>query len=98
MMVKKSLVDRGAKLLLDPRILKFIQDERVIKAAMAAMSMPGKAQAFAKERLEGAAKALALATEAEVKDLRRTVRRLEEEVASLRGERSGSISARDPLP
>ena len=91
-MVKKSLVDRGAKLLLDPRILKFIQDERVIKAAMAAMSMPGKAQTFARESALGIAKAMALATEGEVKDLRRTVRKLEDDLARLKSDKSDGES------
>jgi hypothetical protein len=94
MSLKKTLLERGAKVLSDPRVLKVMQDERVLKAAMAAMSVPAKAQAFARERVEGAAKALALATQAEVKDLRRTVRRLEDELAALRSERA----SRPPPP
>jgi hypothetical protein len=53
------------------------------------MSVPGKAQTFARDQAELLAKAMALATEGEVKDLRRTVRRLEEEMARLRAERGG---------
>jgi hypothetical protein len=74
------------KLMSDPRVMKLMQDERVMKAVMSAMSMPGKAQAYAREQAETIAKAMALATEGEVKDLRRTVRRLEEEVARLKGD------------
>ena len=86
--LKKTLTKQGMKLMSDPRIMKLMQDERVMKAMMAAMSMPAKAQTFARERLEGLAKAMALATEDEVKDLRRTVRKLEEELARLKSDKA----------
>jgi hypothetical protein len=57
-----------------------------MKAVMAAMSVPGKVQTFTKEQVENIAKAMALATEGEVNDLKRTVRKLEEEVERLRKE------------
>jgi hypothetical protein len=86
--IKRSLMNQGMKLMSDPRVMKLMQDERVMKAVMSAMSMPGKAQTFARERVEGIAKAMALATESEVKDLRRTVRRLEDDLARLKSEKS----------
>jgi hypothetical protein len=86
--IKRSLMNRGMKLMSDPRVAKLMQDERVMKAVMTAMSMPGKAQTFAREKVEGIAKAMALATEGEVKDLRRTVRKLEDDVARLKNEKS----------
>ncbi len=84
--MKKALLKRGMKLMSDPRFMRLLQDERVMKAVMAAMSVPGKAQTFAKEQAENIAKAMALATEDEVKDLRRTVRKLEEDLARLKTE------------
>ncbi len=84
--MKKALLKRGMKLMSDPRFMRLLQDERVMKAVMAAMSVPGKAQTFAKEQAENVAKAMALATEDEVKDLRRTVRKLEEDLARLKTE------------
>ena len=84
--LKKSLMQKGMKLMADPRVMKLMQDERVMKALMTAMSVPGKAQTFAREQAETIAKAMALATEGEVKDLRRTVRKLEEEMAKMRAE------------
>jgi len=81
--LKKTLMKQGMKLMSDPRVMKLMQDERVMKAVMTAMSVPGKVQTFTKEQVETIAKAMALATEAEVKDLKRTVRRLEEEIARL---------------
>jgi hypothetical protein len=84
--LKKTLLAQGMKLMSDPRVMKLMQDERVMRAMMTAMSVPGKAQTFARDQVETIAKAMALATEGEVKDLRRTVRKLEEEVAKLRTE------------
>jgi cell division FtsZ-interacting protein ZapD len=77
---KKTLMKEGMQLISDPRVLKMMQDERVMKAVMQVMSMPGKVQSFTQDNVEKLAKAMALATEDEVKDLRRTVRRLEEEM------------------
>jgi hypothetical protein len=91
--LKKTLMQKGMKLMADPRVMKLMQDERVMKAVMTAMSMPGKAQSLAREQLENVAKAMALATEGEVKDLRRTVRKLEEELAKLKAEQSGDRAA-----
>jgi hypothetical protein len=84
--IKKTLLQQGMKLMSDPRVMKLMQDERVMKAVMAAMSVPGKAQSFARDQAENIARAMALATEGEVKDLRRTVRKLEEEVSRLKSD------------
>ena len=81
--LKKSLLKQGMKLISDPRVMKVMQDERVMKALMQVMSMPGKVQSFTAEHVQHLAKAMALATEDEVKDLKRTVRRLEEEIARM---------------
>jgi hypothetical protein len=83
MSLKKTLMKQGMKLMTDPRVMKLMQDERVMKAVVTAMSVPGKVQSFTSEQVQALAKAMALATEDEVKDLKRTVRRLEEEVARL---------------
>lgn len=92
MSLKKTLMTQGMKLMSDPRVMKLMQDERVMKAVMAAMSVPGKAQSFAKEQVEIVAKAMALATEGEVKDLKRTVRKLEEELARMKSEERAAPS------
>jgi hypothetical protein len=87
--LKKSLMKQGMKLMSDPRVMKLMQDERVMKAVMQMMSVPGKVQTFTHDQVERLAKSMALATEDEVKDLRRTVRRLEEEVARLERRQDG---------
>jgi hypothetical protein len=96
--LKKTLMKQGMKLMSDPRVMKLMQDERTMKVLMQVMAMPGKLQSFTHDNAERLAKVMALATEDEVKDLRRTVRRLEEEVARLQrdsdagsnGKRAGS--------
>jgi hypothetical protein len=82
--LKKSLMKQGMKLMSDPRVLKLMQDERVMKAVMQMMAVPGMVQSFTHEQVERLAKSMALATEDEVKDLRRTVRRLEEDLARMK--------------
>jgi glucan biosynthesis protein len=81
--LKKALMKSAMGLMSDPRVLKMMQDERVMKAVMQVMAMPGKVQNFTQDNVEKLAKAMALATEDEVKDLRRTVRRLEEEMSRM---------------
>lgn len=81
--LKKTLMKQGMRLMTDPRVIKMMQDERVMKAIMQMMTVPGKVQTFTQEQVEKLARAMSLATEDEVKDLKRTVRRLEEELARL---------------
>ena len=72
--IKKSLMKQGMKLMTDPRVMKAVMD---------VMAVPGKVQTFTAESAEKIAKAMSLATEDEVNDLKRQVRRLEEEVSRL---------------
>jgi hypothetical protein len=80
---KDLLMKRGVKLMSDPRVLKWMQDPRFMKTLMQVMAMPGKVQSLTRDQVEKFARAMALATEDEVRDLRRTVRRLEEEMARI---------------
>lgn len=85
--IKKTLMKQGMKLMSDPRVMKIMQDERVMKAVMQMMNVPGKVQSFTDEQVAKLAKAMSLATEDEVKDLKRQVRRLEEEISRLEKEK-----------
>jgi cell division FtsZ-interacting protein ZapD len=87
MSLKKSLLEQGMKLISDPRVMKVVQDERVLKAMMQMMQVPGKVQSFTADQIERLARTLNLATEDEVKDLQRTVRRLEEELSRIERDR-----------
>jgi hypothetical protein len=81
--IKKTLMKQGMKLMTDPRVQKLMSDERVMKAVMQMMNVPGKVQSFTDDQVAKLAKAMSLATEDEVKDLKRQVRRLEEEISRL---------------
>lgn len=85
--IKKTIMNQGMKLLSDPRVLKLMQDERVMKAVMQMMNVPGRVQSFTNDQVEKLAKAMSLATEDEVNDLKRQVRRLEEELSRLERDR-----------
>jgi hypothetical protein len=85
--IKKTLVKQGMKLMTDPRVMKIMQDERVMKAVMQMMAVPGKVQTFTNDQVEKLAKAMSLATEDEVNDLKRQIRRLEDEIERLEKDR-----------
>ena len=84
MSLKKSLLEQGMKLLSDPRVMKLMQNEQFMKAMMTAISMPGKIDGFTKEQAEKFAKRMSLATAEEVRDLKRTIRSLEDQIAELK--------------
>jgi len=84
MSLKKSLMEQGMKLLADPRVMKLMQNEQFMKAMMTAISMPGKIDGFTKEHAEKFAKRMSLATAEEVRDLKRTIRSLEDQIAELK--------------
>ncbi len=82
--LKRKLTQEGIKLMSSPTVMKLMQDERVMKALVAAMSVPAKISSFTGSAAEKIAKSMHMATEREVKDLKRTVRKLEEQVENLR--------------
>ena len=75
--VKKLIQKQGMKLMQDPRVMKLMQDERVMKAMMQAFQMRGKAQENFDQVVERLAKRLGLVTKAEVRELKRTIKKLE---------------------
>ena len=83
MALKDKLMAEGMKLAANPAVAKLMQDERFMKLLMTAMSMPGRVSTFTTEQKETFAKAMGLATQDEVKDLKRTVAALERAVARL---------------
>ena len=87
MALKDKLMSEGMKLASNPAFAKLMQDERFMKLIMAAMSMPGRVNTFTSEQREHFAKAMGLATQEEVRDLKRTVAALERAVSRLEGGR-----------
>jgi hypothetical protein len=82
--IKKFLTEKGMKLMQDPRFMKLMQDERVMKAMMGAFQMRGKIQESLDQRVEVIAKKLNLATKAEIRDLKRALRKMENELEKAR--------------
>ena len=87
MALKDKLMSEGMKLAANPAVSKLMQDPRFLRLVMQAMSMPGKMSSFTTEQKETFAKSMGLATQDEVKDLKRTVAALERTVARLEGKR-----------
>lgn len=84
MNIKEKIMQEGMKLMSNPKVMKLMQDERVMKTVMAAMSMPAKISSMKDTAGEKLAKTMHMATEQEVNDLKRTIRKLEEEVELLK--------------
>ena len=68
------------RLLQDPRVAKVLRDPRAQNALMRALRLRGRVQEQVDARLERIARRLNLATAREVRELKRTIRRLEEKL------------------
>jgi polyhydroxyalkanoate synthesis regulator phasin len=77
---KGRLLEQAMKVMQDERVMRVAQDERVMKTVMQAIELRGKIQEGMDDQIEKVAKTLNLATQREVSDLRRTIRRLEREL------------------
>jgi polyhydroxyalkanoate synthesis regulator phasin len=80
MAIRDEVLKRGMKLMEDPRVAKLVQDERVMKVASQAFMLRGKVQDEIDGRIEKVAKSLGLVTKNDVKDLKRTIKKLENEL------------------
>ncbi len=76
----------GMKLASHPAVAPLLQDERVMKLLMTALSVPGKIEELTEEQRLNFIKLMGVASQQEVTDLKRAVRSLEEEVSRLRSE------------
>lgn len=74
----------------DPRVASLLRDERVNRALMEALRFRGKLQRSFDDRVDSVAKTLNLATKREVRELRRTIRRLEQEIKRAQLEDTGN--------
>jgi RPA family protein len=84
MSIKDEVKKKGLQLMSDPRVIKLMQNEQFMKAMMAVVQVPGKVNTFTTEQTERFASTMRLATAQEVKELKRTVKNLEADVARLR--------------
>lgn len=70
----------------DPRVARLMQDERVMKAAVQALQMRGRLRQQLDDRVDQVAKALNLATKREIRELKRSLRRMEQELERARAQ------------
>lgn len=86
MSLKEKVVAEGMKLASHPAVAPLLQDERVMKLLMTALSVPGRIEELTEEQRLNFIKLMGVASRQDVTDLKRTVRSLEEEVSRLRSE------------
>jgi polyhydroxyalkanoate synthesis regulator phasin len=77
---KKTLMSQGMKLMQDPRVMKLMQDPRVMKAMAKGFELKSKVQQTFDAKVESMAHSFNLATKEEVRELKRTIRKLEREL------------------
>ena len=83
MSIKDEMMKRGMQMMSDPRVAKLMQNPQFMKVMMAALQVPGKVSTFTAEQAQHVAASLRLATAEDMKELQRTVKRLEREMGKL---------------
>src|SRR5262245_44793283 len=84
--IKKMVLERGMKLMTNPRVTKLMSNPRVMNMVMKGFQLRGRAQASIDEKCQQLAKTLRLATRQEVSDLKDTIRTLEKALADVKAE------------
>jgi len=83
MSIKDEVLKRGMQMMSDPRVAKLMQNPQFVRVMMAAIQVPGKVNTFTNEQAKVLAGALRLATAEDVKELQRSVKRVERQLAKL---------------
>jgi hypothetical protein len=78
--LKQELLDRAMRLAQDPRVMKAMQNPTVVQGVVGAMHLRAKVQHNIETGVQRMAKRFNLASDAEVRELRRKVGRLEREL------------------
>lgn len=79
-MIKDFLSKQSVRLMQDPRVQKLMQDERVMKAMMKGIQVRGDVQDRVEQRIDSVAETLNLVTKKELRELKRTMRKMEQEL------------------
>jgi hypothetical protein len=90
--LKQQLVNQALRLMQDPRVAKAMQNPTLMQGMMGALALRAKVQTNIESQVQRVAKTLNLATGAEVRELRRTVRRLERELEAHRLEQQANAT------
>jgi len=95
MNLKDFAAHHGMKIMSHPSVMRFMQDDKVMQAMMSAITLPARASNAISEHTNRFAHAMSFATEQEVRDLRRTVRSLEDQLAEIKQEMEQSRAKAD---
>jgi anion-transporting ArsA/GET3 family ATPase len=93
--VKKAAMGQLMKLMQNPKVMQVAMNPKVMGAVMTAMSMRGKVASAASSATQTVARSLNLATREEVRELRRTIRRLEEQLNRYEESEADTIGGED---
>ncbi|MBX3252156.1 MAG: hypothetical protein KF901_33590 [Myxococcales bacterium] len=93
MALKDLITKKGLELLQDPRVSKLMQDERVMKAMMQAIQLRGRVQENFDQRVEELAKTLNLATMKEIRELKRSLRKMDQDLQKAKAEAKAAKDA-----
>jgi hypothetical protein len=93
--LKQQLMNQALRLMQDPRVMKALQNPKLMQGLMGALQLRAKLQQNLESQVQRVAKSLSLATEAEIRELRRTVRKLERELEAQRSGRRDNASSRE---
>jgi hypothetical protein len=86
MNLRKMVMERGMKLMSDPRVMKLMSNPKVMNLVMKGFQLRGKAQASIDQKTRTLAKTLKLATREEVSELKQTIRTLETALKQVQSE------------
>ena len=86
MSIKNKVMERGMKLMSDPRLMKVMSSPKVMNVVMKGFELRGKAQASFDSGVQSLAKTFKLATRQEVRDLKDTIRTLERSLKDVQAE------------
>lgn len=86
MSLKQTLMERGMKLMSDPRVTKLLSNPKVMNVVMKGFQLRGQAQAAVDGQLKAIARRLRLATRDEVGELKQTIRVLEQSLRQVQSE------------
>ena len=81
--LKKAAMDRVMKLAQNPKVMRVAMNPKVMGTVMKAISLRSKVSSATNAATQSVARTLNLATREEVRELKRTIRKLEENVARM---------------
>ena len=82
--LKSVIKQKSLELLQNPRVMRIAQDPRVMQLAMQAFQARGKVQAELDARFEQLAHSMNLVTKKELRELKRSLKRMERELEQAR--------------